>query len=119
MKQEVIEKVGLLDEAIFMYGEEVEWCYRIKQAGFQVVYTPETNIIHFKGESSEEKLNAGIIAEFKGILYFYKKHKSFWQQYLLRLILKFGALLRILLFGIIMRHPKKADLYAKAYQLVG
>ena len=119
VKKGTIEKVGLLDEAIFMYGEEVEWCYRIKQAGFQVVYIPDAKIIHFRGESSGEKFNAGIIAEFKSILYFYRKHKSLFQQHLVRIILKFGALLRILLFGIIIKHPKKANLYAKAYQLVG
>lgn len=119
VKKEAVEKAGLFDEAIFMYGEEVEWCYRIKQAGFQVIYTPWAEIFHLKGESSVEKVNAGIVAEFRGILYFYQKHKSLCQQYLLKLLLKSGALLRILLFGIIMRHPKKADLYAKAFRLVG
>lgn len=48
----VFEKVGGFDEDYFMYGEDIDLCYRIKEAGYKVFYTPRTTAIHFKGESA-------------------------------------------------------------------
>jgi len=45
------EQVGGLDEEYFMYGEDLDWCYRFKRAGWKVYYVSETRIIHYKGES--------------------------------------------------------------------
>lgn len=118
VRKEAIKKAGMLDEELFMYGEEVEWCYRIKRADFEVQYFPEAKVFHHKGKSSKADKNAGIIDEFLAILYFFKKHKPLWQQYLVKLILKFGALLRIILFGIIVKNSQKEGFYAKAYKMV-
>ena len=52
-RREVIEKMGALDEAFFMYGEDLDWCYRIRKGGWKIYYLPKTQIIHFKGESSK------------------------------------------------------------------
>ncbi len=51
VRKEVMDEVGLLDEDYFMYGEDIDWCYRIHQAGWKVYYVPETEIVHFRGES--------------------------------------------------------------------
>ena len=51
VRREVIEQVGRLDEAYFMYGEDLDWCYRMRQAGWQIYYVPHTAIIHFRGQS--------------------------------------------------------------------
>ncbi len=118
VRKEAINKAGLLDEKIFMYGEEMEWCYRIKKAGYIVVYNSESETLHLKGASGSGE-DAGIIEEFKALNYFYNKHKPFWQELILRGLLKFGALLRLVLFGIIGKYPKRIILYAKAYHLVG
>ncbi len=53
LRREVIEHVGMLDESFFMYGEDLDWCYRIKEGGYKIYYVPDTQIIHFKGESSK------------------------------------------------------------------
>ena len=50
LKREVIEKVGLLDEAFFLYNEEVEWSLRIKKAGYRIVFLPGSDIIHLFGQ---------------------------------------------------------------------
>lgn len=115
LRREVVGKVGLLDENIFMYGEEMEWCYRIKKAGFKVMYTPQAQIKHYKGASS--KSEGGIIEEFGAILYFYNKHKPAWQIPILRFVLRSGALLRLVIFGIIGRYKTRLPLYAKAFKL--
>ncbi|MEG0496154.1 MAG: glycosyltransferase family 2 protein, partial [Eubacterium sp.] len=49
--REMVKIVGLLDEDYFMYGEDVDWCYRIKKAGFQIIYYPEVRIFHYKKAS--------------------------------------------------------------------
>ena len=51
LRREVYEQVGGLDEEYFMYGEDLDWCFKIKQAGWKVYYVSETRIIHYKGES--------------------------------------------------------------------
>ncbi|MEK7748968.1 MAG: glycosyltransferase family 2 protein, partial [Bacteroidota bacterium] len=52
LRKEVFEKVGGLDEEFFMYGEDLDWCYRIQQSGWKIYYAPLTQIIHYKGEST-------------------------------------------------------------------
>lgn len=51
----IIEKIGLLDEQFFMYGEDIDWCYRIKQAGYRVAYHPSLIVTHRKKQSGRNK----------------------------------------------------------------
>ncbi len=117
-RKKVIEKAGLLDEELFMYGEEMEWCYRIKKAGYQIIYSPIISVFHHKGSSGEGK-TAGILEEFKSIIFFYQKHMPLWQMPIIRFLLISGALLRIIIFGIIHLDTKLISKYAKAIQMVG
>jgi GT2 family glycosyltransferase len=54
MRRTALDKAGLLYEAFFMYGEDIDLSYRITQAGFKNYYFPETKIIHYKGESTKK-----------------------------------------------------------------
>ncbi len=116
LRRKIIKEAGLLDENIFMYGEEVEWCLRIKKAGYQIIYFPDATITHLKGASGEGK-TAGIIAEYSALEYIFRKHMSSWELPILRSLLRLGALLRLLLFGIILSDKTKYTLYAKAFRL--
>lgn len=51
LRREVYEQVGGLDEEYFMYGEDLDWCWKVKHAGWKVWYVADTRIIHYKGES--------------------------------------------------------------------
>lgn len=114
--KKVIRQVGGLDEEIFMYGEEVDWCWRIKYANFKIFYSPTTKIIHIgRGSTGKISKNA-IIGEYKGIKYFYQKHKSRLSLQLLRILLKIGALARIVIFGILGR-KETAKFYAEAFKM--
>ncbi len=74
VRSEVIEQVGMLDEEFFMYGEDIDWCYRIKQAGWENYYYPRTQITHYKGASSRRK-PFKIIYEFhRAMILFHRKH---------------------------------------------
>lgn len=52
IRTSAVKKVGYFDEDFFFYGEDLDWCFRFKKAGFKIVYTPITKIIHHKGASS-------------------------------------------------------------------
>jgi len=57
VRREVIDQVGMLDEAYFMYGEDVDWAYRIKEAGWQIWYNPTVTILHKKKQSGRSNAN--------------------------------------------------------------
>ncbi|WP_059049298.1 glycosyltransferase family 2 protein [Paenibacillus senegalimassiliensis] len=74
VRRETIQQVGGLDETFFMYGEDIDWCYRIKQAGWDIHYHPATYIVHYKGASSRRK-PFKIIYEFHRAMWvFHRKH---------------------------------------------
>ena len=75
VRREVIDQVGMMDEAYFMYSEELDWCRRIKCAGWHVIYYPEAEIIHYEGKSSEQAITARHINFQRAKLrYFLKYH---------------------------------------------
>ena len=83
---------GLLDEDFFMYGEDLDWCYRIQQAGWKIYYTPETAIIHYKGESTKKGELRYVRLFYGAMLRFTEKHFE------LRYSNVFAALLRVGIF---------------------
>lgn len=65
---------GLFDEAFYMYGEDLDWCYRIQKAGWKIYYTPETQIIHYKGESTKKGELRYVRLFYGAMLRFTEKH---------------------------------------------
>jgi len=76
MRAETLSKVGLLDEAFFMYGEDIDLSYRIQQGGYTNVYFPETKIIHYKGESTKKGSLNYVFVFYNAMVIFAKKHFS-------------------------------------------
>ena len=96
IKREVFERVGGIDEKYFMYGEEMEWMYRIKKDGFKVWYFPDASATHLLGASSPNRAPA-VVGEMKGWIYWFSKHNPVWQQKLLPFVIAAGCLLRVVL----------------------
>lgn len=94
LSRKVYKKVGGFDENFHMYGEEIEWQYRIRQAGFKIWYYPETSAVHLE-RMSVKSLGPSFVGEMKGYLYYFKKHRPKWEQVLLPWVLLFGCLIRI------------------------
>ncbi len=75
VRREVIQQVGALDEGFFMYSEEMDWCRRIRQAGWKVVYLPEAQVIHYGGKSSDQvAAQRHIYFQTSKVRYFRKHH---------------------------------------------
>jgi hypothetical protein len=74
LRAEILEKVGLFDDCFFMYSEEVDLCERIRRAGYRVFYTPETEVIHVGGKSTEANPEKAAFEYRRSQLYFYSKH---------------------------------------------
>ena len=74
MPKKVLDEVGLLDEDFFMYGEDIDLCYRIKAAGYKILYYPKERIIHYKGGSSKRRRHKVIYDFHQAMWIFYRKH---------------------------------------------
>jgi hypothetical protein len=113
-RKSILEKVGGFDEDYFMYTEEVDLCYRVRRAGWKVLYLPQWSITHLGGQSSGVELP--LLHEYEGVKLFYKKHKPGWQFPLLRLFLKSGAFLRMFVMGLT-KGSGVYKTYVKAFKL--
>lgn len=76
VRRQVIEEVGGLDETFFAYVEEVDWCYRMHQRGWRVVFTPDAEIIHLSGRSLCRDPARRLHLRYWGHCAFYGKHYS-------------------------------------------
>lgn len=76
MRKSVLNKVGLLDETFFMYGEDIDLSYRIILGGYKNYYFPETRIIHYKGESTKKSSVNYVFVFYNAMVIFAKKHFS-------------------------------------------
>jgi hypothetical protein len=73
VRREAIESAGLLDETFFMYGEDIDWAYRIQKAGRKIIYHPQVVVKHVKRAASRQSQRAKF--EFwRAMLIFYRKH---------------------------------------------
>ena len=76
MRRSALDKVGLLDEDYFMYGEDIDLSYRILKGGYKNYYFPETRIIHYKGESTKTGSLNYVHVFYKAMQIFARKHFS-------------------------------------------
>jgi GT2 family glycosyltransferase len=73
-RKEALDQVGLLDETFFMYGEDMDWCKRFREAGWKVVYYPDAESIHYGGASSSKAPIRFYIEKEKANYQYMKKH---------------------------------------------
>jgi len=116
LRKELIEDIGALDENIFMYGEDVEYCMRAKHHHWDIAIDPTAKVVHFGSASSSSE--TAILGEIQSYLYIWAKHKPHWQRKFLKAILYSGILLRIFLFGVILNNKKLTQGYQKAISLL-
>ncbi|MBQ2561148.1 MAG: glycosyltransferase [Fibrobacter sp.] len=90
IRRDVYEKLNGFDEDFFMYGEDLDLCFRTKQMGLKNYYTPVTNILHFKGQSCRTRRWGSYVDFYKAMLIFVKKHKDLY--FVPNFLVSFGIL---------------------------
>ena len=94
VRKEAIGKAGLLDEDFFMYGEDIDWSYRIIKAGYRNYYFPPGRILHYKGESTKKGSLNYVYVFYKAMAIFAKKHflgKSFFYAFLINVAISLSG----------------------------
>lgn len=76
VRREAADTVGLFDEDFFMFSEETDWCYRFRQAGWKVLFTPEAEFVHVGGASTRQNWNPMFREQVRGHLRFLAKHRG-------------------------------------------
>lgn len=109
VRREVFEKVGGFDERFFMYSEETDWQWRMRQAGWAVAFTPAAQVVHLGGGSGA----AGRINRqaFDSLDYYEWKHHGLLGLISVRCAMTLGCLLRAILWtGVLVALPARRDL---------
>ena len=87
IRKEVLDKIGLLDETFFMYGEDIDLSYRITKAGWKNYYFAGSRIIHYKGESTKKLSTNYVKIFYKAMVIFAEKHYAGSNQKLFKLFI--------------------------------
>ncbi len=95
LSREAFEKTGGFDEEYFMYGEDIDLCYRIKKAGLSVFYVHSTSTVHFKGESTRRSVLNEVKVFYEAMHIFVRKH--YGKNPLFSIVLRFGIAVRSLI----------------------
>lgn len=93
VRREAIRDAGLLDEMFFMYGEDLDWAFRIKEAGWKVFYHPQVTVKHIKRASSRRSQKAQFEFQ-RAMLIFYRKHYRRTTPFWLHALVMIGLLLK-------------------------
>jgi GT2 family glycosyltransferase len=106
IRRQVFEDIGLLDEDYFFYTEEIDFCYRMKFAGWQNWWIPQAEVIHYGGQSSRLVAEESFIRLYKTKIIYFRKHYPQPSPQIFKLILMSAAIIRLLLSGWIIFMPR-------------
>ena len=76
VRQETLKQVGLLDEDYFLFLEETDWCYRIREAGWKIYHVPQAEIIHFQGKSAGAEKGKARLEYYRSRYHFFRKNRG-------------------------------------------
>ncbi|MBC8391739.1 MAG: glycosyltransferase family 2 protein [Deltaproteobacteria bacterium] len=118
VRREAIDQIGLMDEDYFVYGEETDWCWRFRKAGWKCVFSPIARIIHLDGGGkSTSQLSVRMYVQIqKSLLLFHRKQRGFFSWIAAKTIYIVSMLVRYAIFSIISLFGKYSDVSKKATQ---
>jgi GT2 family glycosyltransferase len=94
IRREAFDDVGLLDEGLFMYGDDVDWCRRANKAGWQVVFYPGAQAIHDRGKTTAPFPAHFAVAQQRSVLHYWTKHHTLFGVLGIKSIMLFHHLMR-------------------------
>lgn len=115
IRREAFDQVGGFDPSFFMYYEEVDVCFRLVQAGWQIHYSPAAQAVHVGGAATQRYLEEMTIQFFASLAHFYRLHYSRFRFLMLTLLIEtiaLGRLLRDRLRGQLATDPQKRERFA-------
>jgi len=101
ISRKALDKVGLLDERFFMYGEDLDWCWRVKEAGYKVMYYPKTTIIHHKGSASARASTKALYEFHRAMQIFFDLHYKNQYLFLTRILVYLGIWTRFVILFLV------------------
>lgn len=107
LRRSALDKVGLLDEEYFIYGDEADLQYRLKKAGWDVYYLPHATTIHFGGRSMDRWRRRKMV--YRGKMIFYEKNYGPLYTLLLRIMLGVLSMVKLTVWGIAYVFPSKRE----------
>jgi len=122
VRREAVEQVGVLDERFFIYGEETDWCYRFKKAGWKILFTPSAEIIHHHGASTKQRKPEMTLQLRYSKLLFWKKHKSYFSYILACLLVATFFTVRVpywLAGAVVSRNSRNSHLRTARLYIIG
>jgi GT2 family glycosyltransferase/lipopolysaccharide/colanic/teichoic acid biosynthesis glycosyltransferase len=100
VRREAVEAVGLMDERFFLYFEDVDWCYRMKEHGLRVYYHPESVVVHgYARESAQSVMNRSFVSHLVSLFRYYEKWNKVW--YFIKKYREFAKVAMFLLADIV------------------
>ena len=90
IRKDALDEIGFLDETFFMYGEDIDLCFRIKEAGWKIVYYGKSKITHLKGASSKKQKSKLIYEFYRAMYIYYKKHHAGESFFLTNIVVYIG-----------------------------
>lgn len=111
VRRAVLDQVGLLDESYFIYGDEVDLQYRIKRAGWEVYYLPQSTIIHYGGRSMTRWPRRKMV--YRGKMLFFQKHYGALMSLALRLLLGALSIGKLIIWAVVLILPRNRDVAQK------
>lgn len=97
LRKDVLDQVGYLDEDYFIYSEEVDLCYRIQRAGWQLFWIPEAEVVHFGGQSTQQVPTEMFLNLYHSKIKYFRKNHGWPAAQIYKLILRMAALSRLIL----------------------
>lgn len=110
--KDLFNKLNGFDEEFFMYVEDMEFCYRVKKEGYNIYFTPNVVLTHI-GQGSSNR-NFAILNIYKGMMYFFRKHKSPLEYNIVKLVFCSKAIF-VYLLGIFTNNSYYKDTYKQAF----
>jgi N-acetylglucosaminyl-diphospho-decaprenol L-rhamnosyltransferase len=107
VRHQAFEQAGGMDESYFMYSEEVDWCYSIQKAGWEVWYQPAAEIIHVGGASSRNRVVQRETDLYKSRVLFFRKHYGSFATSLLKLMIVGLTTIKFVFYGLVRKFGKK------------
>lgn len=109
LRHEVIDRVGVFDDAYFMHCEDLDWCMRVRRAGWQILFVPNVEVVHYRGMCSKDRPIFVLWHKHKGMIRFYRKffrHQYPWPLMILVMVAVWTRFM--LLAGLTLFLPQKS-----------